>query len=219
MISVNISKGFSHADFKMTIKECLLHNIRSIEMNVQKNKNHELIVLYEQASAPSSEQSKQEVLLEGLFQHVKDENLSIEMILNLVEPDLEHQVNDLAKAYHLNKQVKYAGKINPTSLSLWDRLKILYDVENCLPTIYHFNPIKDHHFDVIEYFKKKYQVPTIRFHLKGLSKEVLNWAQEKEIRLSIYGVTKEAEVEELFRLGVKEVSVTYINAQTPDFIR
>lgn len=210
MISVKLTENVACSDFTELFDELIKSQIESVEFDVQPNKQHDPVILCHEVSE-NGDSAPKDVLLKDVFEFIQTEELQVELVLNLVESDLETKVNTLVKEYHLEKQVKYAGRIDPTHLSLWDRLSIYYDVENCLPTFYHFTEIKQHHVDVIHYFLGKYKIKTVRVRIDGVTDGFIHWAKENHIALSIYNVASMEEAEALRDMGVDYVSISSIN--------
>ena len=209
MIAVNIPNTIPDLHFTKLLQNLVETGVQSIEVDVAKVEDTLVVYLKAHCEMLDSE-GRQCVPLRDLFKYIKKEGMTIQIILNLVEPNLESLVSTLVMEWELRKQVKYAGRIRPTTLSPWDRLNIFYNVENCLPTFYQFESIKKTHFDVIHYFLNKYKVKIFRIQKNGLTDEIIVWAREMNIALSVYGVETVEEAEMYQERGVEYVSTTQI---------
>lgn len=198
MITVKIPLYINNSNMSSMIQNLADAGVKSIEMNITQIQGN-LIV----ENQPDTEHP---VSLKDVFCFIKREKLQLQLILNLLESNLENQVSSLVEEWDLRGQVKYTGRILPTGLSLWDRTNVFYNVENCLPTFYQFENIKKTHFDVIHYFLKKYKVKTFRIQKRGLTEELIAWAGEMGLALSVDGVETLREAKYYLDRGVDYVS-------------
>lgn len=148
------------------------------------------------------------IYLKDVLSYIAQQKLEIMLILNFTEPYLEGLAISMVRKWQLEKKVCYTGDMMPDYLTTRERKLIHYDVTNCLPNYYHLSTIKRSHFDVIHYFMRKNKVDTLRMHESGLTENILNWANELEIMLSIYGVSTAEQVKELLASGIVFVSAS-----------
>jgi len=177
------------------IKQMVNQGLKSIEFNVRSYNPDKLRV-------------GANLYLKDLFQFIRYEQLPIQIILNLREPDLENRVRAQIKQWDLKEWVKYTGNITPDDFSLRERPHIYYNVSNCLPNFYQLDTVKKAHFDVIHYFCRKYKVKILRLNIKAWSDDFSCWALEHDLKLSIYGVDSYTKAKELRNNGISQVTTT-----------
>lgn len=199
MITVNISEELSCEEALNRIMRGINEGIKSFELKVR---------------AIDIEILNQS---EDFFEMIQRKK--IEMIFNLQESNLEYLLQAIISERDLTRQVKYAGRVNPIYLSARERLNIYYNIENCLPNVYQFETIKKAHFDVIHYFSRKHKVKTLRIHVEALSEELLCWANDNELKLSVVGVDSYKQAEKLETLGIDQITTNdhqMITGKTPE---
>lgn len=184
--------------------------IRNFEFTVRMFGYQKLIITTEPTVLNHFEHLKELILLEDLLNYLKDEPKDLKIVLNLQDPNLEYRIKNSVEEWGLKEQIKYTGQIEPMNFTPWDSPNIYYNVENCLPNFYQFKEIKKTHFDVIHYFCRKYKMKNIRIHTKALSSDMLRWAKDSKLNLSVYGIETIQKAEELFDHGITQITTTDI---------
>lgn len=208
MITTKIPNDISCSQIKNFVEQVIHYGARSIELEVQSFGKSQLIVRTGNNVLTELKREEDPIYLEKLFVYIKEKNLNVELILNLIEPFLENRVKVLIDKWGLKKQVLYSGKTNPDYLTPWDRPYILYNIENCLPNVYTLGDLKRAHFDVVHYFCNKYKVKTIHLHVKALVEDMICWASALDLQLSIFGVESFGEAQRLEEMGIDRVTVS-----------
>lgn len=178
--------------------------VKSFEVNVR-SLNQELVLCTKSERLNLSSTPTFPVKLEHFFELIAQE--PFEIILNVQEPNLEQRIQSEIERWELRKYIRYTGQVNPTYLSPWDRLNVYYNVENCLPNFYQLETVKKTHVDVIHYFTRLYKVSQLRMNIAAVTKELLEWVEEKELKLSVDGVATMKEAQALFEMGVHQVTM------------
>lgn len=190
------------------IEQVIQQGGKSIEVDIHSFGKDRLVICTNINVSGEFEYEEELVYLDTLFAYIKKIQSKIELVLNLMEPYLENRVKVLIDKWGLKKQTVYCGKVNPDYLTPWDRPYIQYNIENCLPNVYELGHLKRSHFDVIHYFSNKYKVKTIRLHARGLTKDIISWANNSDLTLSVCGISSFEEALVLKKAGVDRVVTT-----------
>lgn len=202
MITIRIHEPNQNFKLLDLIEEYVQQGVQSFELNIRKMNEEGILI------CSNTEYDNEYNQLDDILKYVKQLNQNIQLILNLLEPNIEAQVKEKVEKWDLKKQVKYTGKVNPSYLTPWDRMAIYYNVENSLPNFYQLGVIKKSHFDVIHYFCRKHKVKTLRLHVEALTEDILCWAKEHDLMLSIVGIQTQECARKLLEQGINQVTTT-----------
>lgn len=205
MITIRIPESVQSLQLFDLMKEYIQQGIRSFELNIRGLNGKDIFICSNPESSTEYNQ------LDDILKDVKQLNKNIQLILNLLDPNIEVQVKARVEKWDLKKQVKYTGKVNPNYLTPWDRMAIYYNVENSLPNFYQLGVIKKAHFDVIHYFCRKYKVKTLRLNVEALSEDLLYWAKKHDLMLSVVGIKTQECAQELLNKGITQVTTTDVS--------
>lgn len=198
------------------VEKMLERNIQSIEVDVRRSKKGQLYLSHDRVD--SWRDAKNIFMLEELFQYLADRQRQTRINCDLKEPGLEAEVKWTAKKWEVYDQVVFSGDVNPAHLETWDRQKIYFNIENCLPNIYKVDSLKKSHFDVLMYFCKKYGLKTINLQYAFCSDEWIEWCFEEDIQLSVWTVNNFEEIEQFNQKGIYNVTsrsaLNYLSCQS-----
>lgn len=168
------------------IERMIENHVEFIEVDIRRAPNGKLYLSHN----PITTNETVDCLLdiEAMFRYIHQKSSSLTVNCDLKEAGLEAEVQWIAEKWELFEQVVFSGTINPTHLSIWDREKILYNIENCLPNIYTVNQLKKAHFDVVNYFCRKYSVHTLNLYYGLCSKEWIELCHANHLNLSVWTV-------------------------------
>lgn len=199
------------------VEEMLAGDIQSIEVDVRRSKKGKLYLSHDKVE--SWRDVKSIFMLEELFKYLADRNINIMVNCDLKEPDIELNVKWLAEKWGVQEQVVYSGTVDPGHLTPWDREKVFYNIENCLPNIYPMGCLKKAHFDVLLYFCKKYGLRTLNLHYEFCTDEWIEWCQANDIQLSVWTVNDRERINEFQEKGIYNVTTRkakeYVSSQRP----
>lgn len=208
MLSITIPETIQCDSLFDEMKTLIRDGVESFELNVSRSINNHLKISMNQLEP---------IYLNDVLSFIMRQQLTVQLVLNFLEPHLEAFAIPLVEKWSLEAQVCYAGKMVPTYLSARERQFVHYDVTNCLPNYYHLGDIKRAHFDVIHYFLRKNKVTNLRLHKSGLTEDVICWATENELSLSVYGVESYEQAEELLKKGVDYIAFRAVHLQGSSF--
>lgn len=208
MISINIPPNIRCENFLETMRELVDTGVKSIEFTVRSYGKKELLLCTNIIEKADGVQDYQVILLNDFIRFMLKEQLSVQIVLNFDESHLEIIAHSIVQNWEVFPRIRYAGQLEPTYFSLWDRLRVYYNVENCLPNYYQLEIIKKAHFDVVHYFLRKHRVKTLRVHARGVTDGIICWSDENDVKLSVYGVNTMEEAEKLREKGVNYITVT-----------
>lgn len=208
MLSITIPETIHCDSFFDEMKKLIQTGVESIELNVSRSLNNHLKI---------NLNPLQPIYLNDVLRFIMRQQLTVQLVLNFVEPHLEAFAIPLVEKWGLEAQVCYTGKMTATYLPARERRYVHYDVRNCLPNYYHLGGIKRAHLDVIHYFLRKNKVTILRLHESGLTEDVICWATENELSLSVYGVESDKQAEELLKKGVDYITIHTVHLQGHSF--
>ncbi|MFC6463614.1 glycerophosphodiester phosphodiesterase [Marinilactibacillus sp. GCM10026970] len=162
------------------------YNVDCLEIDVRRAQNGQLYLSHDAISSMDSTNCLLE--LDAAFKHISKRSSKILINCDLKEKGLEAEVQWTAEKRNLFDQVLFSGTVEPSHLSIWDRDKILYNIENCLPNIYKIQELKKAHFDVLHYFCKKYKLHTLNLYYGFCTKEWIELCHQNNIQLSVWTV-------------------------------
>lgn len=168
------------------IERMIENHVKFIEVDVRRAANGKLYLSHDPIRA--NETIDCLLAVEAMFRYIHKKSSSITVNCDLKEAGLEAEVQWIAEKWELFEQVVFSGTIDPAHLSIWDREKIFYNIENCLPNIYTVNQLKKAHFDVVNYFCRKYNVHTLNLYYGLCSKEWIELCHANELNLSVWTV-------------------------------
>lgn len=187
------------------VEYMLEHNVKGIEVDVRSDPNGKLYLSHDPLTNWS--EADQVFGLEDLFRYiVTHQKTDVIVNCDLKEKDIDIKVKWLAEKWGLEKQIVYSGKVMPSHFSPWDRSLIYYNIDNCLPHIYSVNRLKKAHFDVIQYFCKKYGVNIINLNYAFCTDEWISWCEEAGLNLSVWTVNDCQKINEFKQKGIHNVT-------------
>lgn len=186
------------------IEKMIENNIEFIEVDVRRAPNGILYLSHDLIDTDEIVGCLLEV--DDMFHYISKKASSVIVNCDLKEPGLEAEVQWIAEKWELFDQVIFSGTINPVHLSIWDRGKIFYNIENCLPNIYKINQLKKIHFDVVNYFCKKYSVRILNLYFGVCSKEWIELCNENNLKLSVWTVDSLEMIDDFQRKDVYNVT-------------
>lgn len=186
------------------VEEMLARNVESIEVDVRRSKKGKYYLSHDKVNSWRDVTSI--FMLEELFQYVADRHIEVMINCDLKEPDIELGVKWLAEKWGVEDQIVYSGTVDPGHLTPWDRDKVFYNIENCLPNIYPVGCLKKAHFDVLHYFCKKYGIKTLNLHYKFCSDEWIEWCEESGLQLSVWTVNDFDQIDDFKEKGIYNVT-------------
>ncbi|WP_225742982.1 hypothetical protein [Marinilactibacillus sp. Marseille-P9653] len=128
------------------IDKMIDYNIDCLELDVRRAQNGQLYL--SQDPIYSLDLTSCLLNLDTVFKYIAKRSSRIRIKCNLKEKGLEAEVQWTAEKRELFDQVVFSGTVEPSHLFVWDRDKIFYNIENCLPNIYTVKELKRAHFDV-----------------------------------------------------------------------
>lgn len=168
------------------IERMIENQVESIEVDIHRAPNGKLYLSHDPIKTHETIDCLLE--LEALFRYIYKKSSTVTVNCDLKESGLEAEVQWTAEKWELFDQVVFSGVVDPVHLSIWDREKIFYNIENCLPNIYTVNQLKKAHFDVVNYFCRKYSVHTLNLYYGLCSKEWIELCHANHLNLSVWMV-------------------------------
>lgn len=174
-----------NSDDNAFLKTCLDNDIHHIEIYLKKTSENNLYLTPE-AFLSSSNKGKKRITFDDVCSFISKKEEEMIVHCYLLEPNLELLVKEIAEKWDVFEQIMFTGKINPTFVSKWDRDKIIFNIENCLPRIYSVDEIKETHFDVVSYFCKKYRIQKIQIRAEYFKEIMKEWCDKNQLDLSVW---------------------------------
>lgn len=186
------------------VEKMMEYPVPAIEIDVRKAPNGKLYLKHD--AIHSDEEAELLLSLDTLFRTTFRKKSAVMVNCDLKEEKLEAEVKWLADKWELYDRVVFSGKVDPEHVSVWDRDKIFYNIENCLPNIRGVKQLKKAHFDVVHYFCRKYNIHTLNINESLCSKEWIEYCHENQLRLSVWTVDQFDRIEELKAQNVYNVT-------------
>lgn len=168
------------------IDKMIDYNVDCLEIDVRRAQNGQLYLSHDTIYSPESIGCLLD--LDTAFKYIAKRSSKIKINCDLKEKGLEAEVQWTAEKREVFDQVIFSGTVEPSHLSMWDRDKIFYNIENCLPNIYTVKELKKAHFDVLHYFCRKYKLHTLNLYYGYCSKEWIELCHQNNLQLSVWTV-------------------------------
>lgn len=192
-------------DVSVFFKACLERGIHNIEIYLKKSSENILYLVLE-TTLISSDKNRTRITFDDICSFISNEECPALLHCYLLEPNLELLVKEVAEKWNIFEQIIFTGKTNPIFVSKWDRDKIIFNIENCLPRIYSVVEIKKTHFDVVNYFCKKYSIQRVQIRAEYFRDVMKEWCDENQLDLSVWKPQKLKMVELCQDLDIDNVS-------------
>lgn len=186
------------------VEKMIEGQVDCVEVDVRKSQKGQLYLSHDQVD--SFRDVRNIFMLDELFQYLSDRQRQTKINCDLKEPDLEAEVKWLAERWGIYDQIIFSGTVDPAHLSAWDREKVYYNIENCLPNIYPVGCLKKAHFDVLHYMCRKYGMHTLNLHYKFCTDEWIDWCHSNNLQISVWTVNDRETIEEFKDKGVHNIT-------------
>jgi len=187
---------------------CLKNNINHIEIYLRKSPEN-ILYLAQGAFLSSIKEMEKKITFKEICRIISNNEVLITLHCYLLEPNLELLIKKEIEEWDIVEQIMFTGAVDPSLISKWDRNKIIYNVENCLPKIYSIGEIKKTHFDVVNYFCKKYRIETVQIRADYFKEEMKAWCDEEQLSISVWKPKHFEEIQKFEELDVDNVSTEF----------
>jgi len=207
-VAMQVGREALSGDKSTFLNICLKNNINHIEIYLRKSPEN-ILYLAQGAFLSSSKEMEKKISFKEVCTFISNNEFFITIHCYLLEPNLELLVKEVAEDWGIFEQIIFTGEVQPSFVSKWDRDKIIYNIENCLPRIYAIDEIKKTHFDVINYLCKKYRIEMIQIRADFFKEEIKEWCDENHLAISVWKPQHFEKVKQCEELDVENVSTEF----------